>query len=505
MSINFIPNDPFAGPKAPPLRRKTPLPNRPASRAGFTFHDREPEKLYATGTTGFLYWQCREAALAAVATWERHSGSFTHWWETNRRLNLYQNAVRQLGADADLNAFYDRDGFQFFEFDDGTKTTLSGASTDVVAHEIGHGLLDALREDLWDTPFLEVNAFHEAFADCMALLTALDDSRSRTALLGIGLGRRNFLETTAEDLSEAVRRLAPDHNAAGPRRALNTLRWQLPSSLPSDGGPGELINESHSFAQVFTGCFWSLIRNLLRTGKTSAALRSAVSTAADLLVAGARDAPESPRFFQAVGRAMVLADGEESDGAHHTAIRDAFDAHGIALGSNAMLAPMASLAGPAPAAAKGLAASTRRDLKERLDVPAKAHMRVRMRKVAGRSVAEAMHKREVPLGKVSPRLRGVVALAPETALVGGSGGRAAILGTTPEMSATTDEVATYVESLLKHDRIDFGEKREGKREGKRGATTWRSHAIQTERGTKVLVRKRFACFGNPRGEGGGGA
>src|SRR5262245_31635762 len=135
MAINFIPNDPQAGPKAPPLRRKTPRTNRPASRAGFTFHDPEPEKTYDAGTPAFLFWQCREAALAAVASWESHSGSLTAWWDGRKRLNLYQDAVKQLGAEPDLNAFYDRDGCQFFEFDDGTKTTFSGASTDVVAHE----------------------------------------------------------------------------------------------------------------------------------------------------------------------------------------------------------------------------------------------------------------------------------------------------------------------------------------------------------------------------------
>jgi hypothetical protein len=495
MAINFIPNDPLAGSKAPPLRRKTPRANRPASRAGLTFHDPEPQRVYATGTPGFLYWQCREAALAAIATWEGHAGSLTEWWE-GKRLNLYQNAVTQLGAEPDLNAFYDRDGFQFFEFDDGTKTTFSGESTDVVAHEVGHGLLDSMRPDLWDTPFLEVNAFHEAFADSMALLTALGDSASRTALLRIGLGSRNFVETTAEELSDAVRRIAPDHNAAAPRRALNTLRWQLPSSLPSDGGPGELINESHSFAQVFTGCLWDLVRNLLGSGQTSAALLRAVRTAAKLLVAGARDAPESTRFYQAVGRAMVLADGEDNDGANHVAIRDAFDAHGIALGANAMLAPVAALAGPAPAATKGaapLAPSTRRDLKERLEVPARAHMRMRRRKMAGKAVVEAVHKRDIPLGRLSPRLRGVVAKAPETVLVGGSGGRAAVLGTPPETTATSDEVMTFVESLLKHDRIEFGEKG-----GKRSVHTWRSHAIRTQQGTRVLVRERFSCFGRQR-------
>jgi len=59
-------------------------------------------------------------------------------------------------------AFYDRSSFSFFEFTHDGKSTFSEESTAVVAHKIGHGLLDAIR-DLWDTPFLEASAFRESF------------------------------------------------------------------------------------------------------------------------------------------------------------------------------------------------------------------------------------------------------------------------------------------------------------------------------------------------------
>jgi Zn-dependent metalloprotease len=52
------------------------------------------------------------------------------------------------------------------------RDVLLGASTDVVAHEVGHGLLDSARPDS-STSILEVGAFHEAFGDCIAMLTAL--------------------------------------------------------------------------------------------------------------------------------------------------------------------------------------------------------------------------------------------------------------------------------------------------------------------------------------------
>ena len=104
---------------------------------------------------------------------------------------------------------------------------------------MGHGLLDATRPDLWDAVFLETGAFHEAFGDCMAVLTALNDRDSRKQVArGTGtLKKGNFVEATAENLSEAIRRLAADHNAAEPRHAFNTFKFQLPETLRPAAGP----------------------------------------------------------------------------------------------------------------------------------------------------------------------------------------------------------------------------------------------------------------------------
>src|SRR5262249_45434459 len=144
------------------------------------------------------------------------------------------------------------------------KTRYFVASTDVVVHEAGHAFLDALRPELWDSNFPEPNAFHEAFGDCVALLTALFDVETRRRLLRLDskLGRRNFVETLIESLANGIRDYDPKHNASKPRHGLNTYRWVLPSTLPDDGGPGALINEIHSFGQVFVGCFYDLIRNM---------------------------------------------------------------------------------------------------------------------------------------------------------------------------------------------------------------------------------------------------
>ena len=260
MPINHIPNDPRAGATAPPMRTQAKRPNRPATRSGFTFPGAPPEGTAAPGTEQFLFWQCREAALAALEAWEASAGAHKKWQGNRSKLPLLHDDGE------DMNAFYDRSSFSFFHQTVGNATFFSGASTDVVAHEIGHGLLDSVRPDFFSVNFLEVGAFHEAFGDCMAILTALGDLETRQKLLAVttNLRKKNFVEGTAEDLSEGIRRLQSNHNAATPRRAFNTHQFQLPQTLPLDGGPGKLINEVHSFGMVFTGCFWDLLITSLR-------------------------------------------------------------------------------------------------------------------------------------------------------------------------------------------------------------------------------------------------
>src|SRR5216683_4210305 len=100
MSIDFLPNDPLAV-GAPSLRTKAPRPDRPANRAGFTFTNGLAESKFPLGSPGFLFWQCREACLAAVATFESFAGNHIQWGPDvpdRRRLPVLQNAGIQLNA-----------------------------------------------------------------------------------------------------------------------------------------------------------------------------------------------------------------------------------------------------------------------------------------------------------------------------------------------------------------------------------------------------------------------
>ena len=491
MAINFIPNDPDAGAAAPGMRRKDPSPNRPSSSSGFTFSNQSAEGEADPGTPQFLFWQAREAAIAAVAAWEACAGQTHTAWQGNRKkLPLLQDAGE------DLNAFYDRASFSFFHETVGAQTFFSGASTDVVSHEVGHGLLDSMRPDFFEVNFLEVAAFHEAFGDCTAILTALGDTETRQRLLAVApnLRARDFVESTAEQLSRAIGLAIPGQNAAEPRHAFNTFKFQIPSTLPDNGGPGALINEVHSFGMIFTGCFWNLIANLFNASATQdeAALLAAAKLAGKILIEGARGAVVRPRFLQSIGRAMVLADQNMNGGANRQHINDAFARHDILLGANAMMAPTMALAGTAPKGAK-LGTAAREDLRRRLGSVRGAKLSLSAIDFFGVKAVNAVQTRGVQLGSVDPKLKGVVAMAHEPVIVGASGSRAAVMGAVPNVAETESEVKAFVGSLVAHRRIGYGRKAKKAAVAKRDFPEHVTHVVKSVGGRKVLQRVRFLC------------
>lgn len=503
VSINFIPNDPLAVDHVP-LRSVTPRPNRKAGQARLVIPKGPAEKQYEPGTPEFVFWQCREAALLAISVWEGFHGPLKKWSSSAANPNSLNLAP---DAGDDLNAFYDRSKLAFFHHTFNNITTYSGASTDVVAHECGHAFLDTLRPELFGSAVTEHGAIHEAFGDCMAVLVALSDKVTRQALLAQSpdLGTANFVEATAEDLSAAVKReLGANHPAAEPRHALNNFVYQLPTTLPTTGGPNVLTSEIHSFGRIFSGCFYDTIRNIFTAGprQDEASLLAASQTAAKLLTAGIQQAATASRFFQSVGRAMSLADQAQNNGANRTAIAQAFSRHGILLGSMSALMPKASLAGPAPrlgarAASATLAPQTLQDIRRRIDAASGARVTTAALSQGDERFVEAVHHREVRLDGLAPELRGVVAIAPEGIVVGASGKMAAVFNNLPDASTTTDEVRKFVETLLANDRIEIEKPR---RTAASAATRPKArlanpptHRIQTQGRKKVLTRIRFQC------------
>jgi hypothetical protein len=495
VTIRFLPNDPLVL-AALPSREQPARPDPNAPQIGFSYAGAIAEDVYPLDSAEFRFWQCREAALATLDAWAALAPLPTQWRSGQRLLPLHHD------GGSGLNAQYDRTAVIFLGWETAAKKTYPAASSEAVAHEIGHALLDAVRPALWDSPYTETAAFHEAFGDCMALLVGLFDRASRQAVLETGTLRApNVLEALAEDVAEGVRlEHGANHPQSVPRRALNILQWEIPVGLPPGGPPGALTAERHSFSRIFTGCFYDTVCNVFASQPTQdeQGLLAAAQIAGRLLIAGAQAAPEGARFFQAVGRAMVLEDGALSGGAHHAAIRDAFAGHQIAIGSTAMLAPTSGLSGAPPTVNRAtgrasLSAGVRRDLLKRIG--GRGRLSVKGIEIGGQAVAKAIHRRSVSLEKLDRRLKSVAVSAVESVLVGSSAARAVVLDRLPDASTTVDEVHHFVATLLEHGVVAMKTIRRGARRktARSAARVLPTHHLRTRGGQKVLQRIRFSC------------
>jgi hypothetical protein len=502
MPINFIVNDPAVqGAQPLPIQ---PSRNRTGAVVDFAIGNLPAEQTYAVGTNEFVTWQAREAALRTLNTFEAIAGRLTGWVgnASKKKLALIPNDGQ------DLNAYYNRASVSFFEFPLGQSTLFSGASTDVVAHEVGHAILDALRSDLWDSKMIEIPAFHEGFGDCMSIMTALSDRATRVAILQNDptLNAANFVEAMAEELSSGISRaISPNHNAAQPRRALNTFQWALPQSLPEDGKPGVLINEIHSFGQLTSGCYYELIREIfLNIQGGEAGLWQACQTATKLLATAVTETPIRARFLLTVGQTMILVDRDQNNGANETFIRTAFQRHGIALSVTSFLARRAALDAPKVGtkrqtkvrkgkrpknAAAMLTAPARRFLHSLLEVSPNAKLQTNYFAPTA-DTAQVVAYRSVDLTGLSERLADVKAYTPYSALVGTDGDGPAVLGAVDPGAIISSEVRNYVATLVHRGHIDFS----NVAPATKAAAKTKERSAKTKKKAKAKKAKRGAGF-----------
>jgi len=497
MTIAYVPNDPASG---TPSRNITPTPDRVAPKVGFAVQGLPVEKVYPATAKEYAIWTAREAALRAINAFEACAGPLKAWQGTPPRLSL--PLIPDAGVD--LNAYYDRASISFFESAVGGQTFYSGASEDVVAHETGHAILDALRPDLWNAAMTEVGAFHEGFGDCIALITALSDQGNRAALLKTDpkLAKANSVETLVEALAAAIgTAIDPNHNAAIPRHARNDFLWAIPKQLPPDGPGTVLINEIHSLGQLLAGTFYRTILGVFaRTKGDEAGLWQATRVATWLLVNAVLRAPIRPRFFQSVGRTMLVVDNASYKGANGPAIRAAYAHHNIDIGATTLLTPSQALgpmaSGFAAAGAAPVGAAGSRDLGALMDAPDGTKPSFRRVEFGARAVAIASVDRPVELAGLDPRLAGAVAVAPQEAFVGEGGGGAALLGAVDTGASVAAEVRDFVEMLLRRNDIAFdvppAKKRAPRKPRGSGAVSTpgsKTHAVVDTQ----LQRIAFAC------------
>jgi hypothetical protein len=166
-------------------------------------------------------------AMTTIANFERALGRPVLW--ANRydkrlpvghrdiyvpRLRIYPHALR--GA----NAYYspERKALLFGYFPGPAGTVFSCLSHDIVAHETTHALLDSVHRRFIEDNHVDTLAFHEAFADLIALLqhfTFPEVLEHQIAQTRGDLGNRSLLGELAQQFGQATGRYGALRSAIG--------------------------------------------------------------------------------------------------------------------------------------------------------------------------------------------------------------------------------------------------------------------------------------------------
>lgn len=143
------------------------LEYEPAGGDGYTDPYAEADDETLLGDPRFHAQNAYAIVMRTLARFEFALGRRVGWSFGGHQLKVAPHAF------ADANAFYSRRDeallFGYFAGEDGT--VFSSLSHDVVAHETTHALVDGLRERYVDPSSPDQAAFHEGFADVVALLS----------------------------------------------------------------------------------------------------------------------------------------------------------------------------------------------------------------------------------------------------------------------------------------------------------------------------------------------
>ncbi|CCE97864.1 hypothetical protein SFHH103_03372 [Sinorhizobium fredii HH103] len=164
-------------------------------------------------------------AMKTIRTFERALGRRVLWaprrvpreqrqngkpYQTIEKLRIYPHALRE------PNAYYSREKkallfgyFQTSAQDAGASWVFTALSHDIIVHEVTHAILDGLHRRFAEATSLDSLAFHEAFADIVALFShfTLEEAvRAHIAGSGGRLDNRSLLSGLAKQFGAATGR-----------------------------------------------------------------------------------------------------------------------------------------------------------------------------------------------------------------------------------------------------------------------------------------------------------
>jgi hypothetical protein len=292
---------------ASPVER--PVPDVASGNFTATLFEAQPSPArYAPDTKEFRYWAATDAIHRALDFW----GSLVPKG-TKFRPSASSVLPVKLNAGLDLNAYYYPDrGLEFHHAVIANRRVHFSESPDIVLHEVGHAVLDALRPELFDALSIEAAAFHESFGDISSLLVGLQLPSLRDAVLGEtggSLYRTSRLSRMAESLAWCIRQSRPDRVPPDClRNAVNSWLYRDPRWLPTDGPDSELTSAPHNLSRVFTGGFFEALSGMFAAeGTDSKALASVGVAAGEMMVKAVCNAPVETAYFASVAEMFIDA------------------------------------------------------------------------------------------------------------------------------------------------------------------------------------------------------
>ncbi|MFF2369665.1 hypothetical protein [Agromyces sp. NPDC058110] len=197
----------------------------------FAFDEAEPDSPAAIAVNAF------GIAFRTIRMFEGVDalGRRVRWAFDSEQLLVVPRAGEQ------ANAAYDRRtrSLQFSWFTGASgERVYTALSRDIVAHECGHALLDAVQPSLVDRPTREAVAIHEAVADVVAVLMALESDRLRSSVLargGLRLDGPTAFSAIAEEFG-----VAKPGPGGEPRHALRELANDVTLASLAGAAPHEL-------------------------------------------------------------------------------------------------------------------------------------------------------------------------------------------------------------------------------------------------------------------------
>lgn len=282
-------------------------PNLAVGRLPIQIREAAPApREYPVGTAEFRFWAASASLARGVNFWENFLPASATW-----RTGASLPVVLDKGVLA--GSFYRRDrGLEFFHDSAGGQTVFACESPELVCHELGHAILDAIRPEIYNVPAFEQAAFHEAFGDISALLCMLQLPQVRAAVLaetGGSIQRDSRVSRFAESMGWLLNQKNPSFSSAQfLRNSANAFTYQPPTSRPAAGPHTVLTSQPHNFCRVFTGAFLDMLGGVLvviAPQPRERDLQEASALAALILVRAISSAPVAPAYFSQIAGHMI--------------------------------------------------------------------------------------------------------------------------------------------------------------------------------------------------------